>query len=277
MRLVERLARKWKREGASGLAAAAVRRLLGRRPGLHPVRMAIEEIICQPGFCIVQIGAYVGDSSNDPLYPLLRANARRLARTNPPRHCLVFVEPVREHFERLVANYAGIPGARFENVAISERDGAAMFHRLAVDPVAHGFPEWLAQLGSLKKERMGELWERHEADAACQRFWQKHSVAEKVECLAFESLVRRHGLERIDLLQVDAEGADYDILRAVDFARLPIRFINYERALLHGATPACEALLARNGYRLVDHGDDTFAYTAADESFMTRWRRCARK
>lgn len=42
--------------------------------------------------------------------------------------------------------------------------------------------------GSLKKERMEELWERHEADAACQRFWQKHSVSEKVECLIFESL-----------------------------------------------------------------------------------------
>ncbi len=277
MRLAARLARKWRREGTSGLAAAMIRRLRGRRPGLPPVRMALEEIVRQPSFTIVQIGAYVGNSSNDPVYPLLRTHAGRLARTNPPDHRVVLVEPVREYFERLVANYAGIPGTSFENVAISDRDGPATFHRLTVDPVTYGFPEWLAQLGSLKKERMGEIWERHEANAECQRFWREHSVSETVECLSFETLARRHELERIDLLQMDVEGSEYDILRTVDFSHLPIRFINYESVLLQEANPFCVELLARHGFRLMDHGDDTFAHTAADEPFMARWRRCARE
>lgn len=276
MILPSRIAAKWKREGGLGVAAAAIRRLRGRRPGLHPVQLALETIVRQPSFTMVQIGAYVGNSSNDPIYPLLRRSAPRLKRTGPLRHRIVLVEPVREHFEKLVANYEAIPGVCFENAAISDRDGPSTFYRLTVDPVAHGFPEWLAQLGSLKKERMGELWERHEANPECQRFWREHAVAETVNCISFETLARRHGLGPIDLLQMDTEGAEFDILGTIDFRRFPIRFINFESVLLQQQRPSCEQLLAENGYRWVDHNDDTFAYTPADETFIARWRRCSR-
>ncbi|MGZ4249692.1 MAG: hypothetical protein ACXVUE_15475 [Solirubrobacteraceae bacterium] len=52
---------------------------------------------------------------------------------------------------------------RIENVAIAETEGPRDLFRLdGVDPVGHGQPDRLTQLGSLPEDRMTELWDRYE-------------------------------------------------------------------------------------------------------------------
>jgi FkbM family methyltransferase len=181
---------------------------------------------------------------------------------------LIVVEPVQSFFNILLKNYSGIPGVAFENVAISDRNGPAWFYRLGVDPVEHGQPEFLSQLGSLKEERMKSLWDNYENMVECQDFYLKHRVKEKVNCITFTELISRHRLAKIDLLQIDVEGYEFEILKTIDFKRIPIRFINYENVLLQENKSNAEKLMLRNGYSLVDYGQDTLCYKKPDLHLM---------
>src|SRR3954467_3768467 len=108
----------------------------------------------------MQIGAHVGDTSNDPLY---RFFCEELP--SHPAAVVVLVEPVAEHFEQLQHAYRDMPNVRLENVAVAEREGTRDFYRLGSDPVAHGPPAWLSQLGSLRPDRLGKLWDNYEQKA----------------------------------------------------------------------------------------------------------------
>jgi FkbM family methyltransferase len=210
----------------------------------------------QENAVIVQIGAYVGDTENDPLTKCLRGNLTRY-----PGSRAVLVEPVREHYEQLRRNYADLPGATFENVAISDVDGECTFFRIGVDPVAHGQPDWLTQCSSMRPDRFEDLWDNcpSEGDPEIKAFWHAHSVAETVPCVRLETLLERHGITHVDFLQIDTEGSDYDILRTVDFSRVRPTYINYENELLGADDPACRAMLVAAGYELHDWDTNTLA------------------
>lgn len=211
-------------------------------------------------FTVVQIGAYTGDTDNDPLYGFL---SKQLPAH--PRSVAVLVEPVGDYFERLKGTYAGLPQVRLENAAIAESAGERDFFRIAVDPTAHGQADWLTQLGSLREDRMTTLWERYEQQLLDREgveqdfaaFWHANRVVERVRCMTVEQLLTEYGLSRLDMLQIDAEGYDYAILRTLDFSRIRPRFINYERVLLQDDEPACRAMVTSAGYKLFDWGQDT--------------------
>jgi len=112
---------------------------------------------------------------------------------------------------------------------------------------------------------MTELWSRYEQELFDREgrtddlrgFWHAHQVIERVRCLTIHQLMERHGIAQLDLLQMDAEGYDYSILKTIDFALTRPHFINYERVLLHDDEPACRAMLTAAGYALLDWGQDT--------------------
>ena len=213
---------------------------------------ALAWLAAHDSFTVVQIGAYVGNTPNDPLYAFLRDTL-----PGHPGRIAVLVEPVREYFEALREAYRDMPTVRLENVAIAEEEGERDFYRLkpGADPTEHGQLDWVAQVSSLRPDRFARF-DDHEGRRA---FLREFSIVEKVTCWTLERLLERHGVDDVDLLQIDAEGYDYEILRTIDFSRLRPRFINYERALLHEDEPACRAMLTDAGYVLFDWDLDTLA------------------
>jgi hypothetical protein len=89
----------------------------------------------------------------------------------------------------------------------------------------------------------------------------EHIVRESVECVTLEQLVRKHGIERIDLVQIDAEGYDLQALKQVDFRRFSPRVIRFEWTNLPPEEQA-EALdlLKGAGYRTRPHDFDMVAW-----------------
>ncbi|MBL9155520.1 MAG: FkbM family methyltransferase [Verrucomicrobiales bacterium] len=245
-----------------------LRRGLRGAPTQSPVQAAVAATIQRPGFVIVQLGAYIGDTNNDPIF---KAVSGPKARTGGST--VLLVEPVREYFEQLRQNYGRLPGVIFENVAVADQPGESKIYRLAVKPEDHGYPEWLSQLSSLKESRMGELWDRYEAKPEYQEFYLKHRIEEPVTCVTFADLMARHGLERVDLLQIDVEGFEYEILKTIDFIRFPIRFLNYERVLLGDDQEKCLDLVRRAGFVTMDHGQDTFCHRPEDAALFRDVRR----
>ena len=77
--------------------------------------------------------------------------------------------------------------------------------------------------------------------------------------LSFKELVK--DLEKIDFLQIDAEGYDYEILKELDFKRFKPQIINLESHYFDDRTrKECEALLLQNGYRFFMDKSDTCGY-----------------
>ena len=94
-----------------------------------------------------------------------------------------------------------------------------------------------------------------------QQFYLKHRVVEEVKGVTLHSLFEKHQIQELDLLQIDAEGFDYEIIRSIDFAKTKPAIIHYEHMVLSQADRnACLELLAENGYRFFLEDSDTLAY-----------------
>lgn len=270
MQMITKVLRKFKTSGIRGVWDATYRNLFS--PAIHPIDVALDVISKKVGFSVIQLGAFIGNTDNDPLFKTIKKRLREVNGT------LIVVEPVRSFYDELVKNYDGIPGVEFENVAISDRPGQATFYRLGVNPVVHGYPDWLSQLGSLNEKRTTDLWvSQDEVNKKLKEFYLKHRIQETVQCITFSELIVRHHLKTLDLLQIDVEGHEFEILRTIDFQEFPVRFVNYEsNVFLHNEKKHAEHLMTKWGYHLIDYDQDTFCYKPSDEHLikrMSRWYR----
>ena len=255
-----RFLHRYRENGTAGILRAAANRIKPPEPPpiYRPLSVVLAKLAEGPSLSIVQIGAYIGDTPNDPLFKFLQSHVPVRAAANLDTK-VVLVEPIREYFDQLRENYAGLPQIELENLAISEREGVLEMYTLSVDPTEYGYPAWLSQLSSLKKDRMEELWGHYERNRAMQAFYLKHREVERVKAVPLWQLLEQHEFSNVDLLQIDAEGYDYEILKSLDFDKTKPRFINYERVLLAEQEPDCREMLAGHGYVLLDWGQDTLA------------------
>jgi len=169
----------------------------------------------------------------------------------------VLVEPLPAMYQRLVANYEGVPGLAFENAAVGSVDGTSTLY--SVDP-RPGDPYWVDQIATFDRATL----EGHDDRIAGVK---ERIVEVPVASLTLPTLVSRHGLASIDLLHVDVEGYDYEVLKQIDFqsAWAPTLII-YEREHFDRDTDrAARRMLRAAGYRLVDIWPDQFAYRGAPE------------
>jgi hypothetical protein len=73
-------------------------------------------------------------------------------------------------------------------------------------------------------------------------------------------LLEEHGLNRLDLVQVDAQGYDYEIVRTIDFETVRPSIIRFEHAhLTDDQCNGCVELLASHGYRFIAERRDIIA------------------
>jgi FkbM family methyltransferase len=164
----------------------------------------------------------------------------------------ILIEPQKDVFERLRANYRDCDGLHLENVAIAAEDGEQRLYRLK--PEYHRLSTTPEQLASFRPE----VIMKHFKGMGVQR--ETVLESESVRCLRIETLVRQHGLDRLDLLQIDAEGADGEILRTCGLGRLRPSAIHYEHAHLgREEREQCWELLVREGYRFTHTPTDTLA------------------
>ena len=197
-----------------------------------------------PEAVVVQIGANDG-ATGDPIAPLF----------DRTRWSGLLVEPIPRLAALLRARHAGRPSIIVEQAAVAEADGETTIHRVAEAP---GDPLWFQQLASLDRSVL-----------------LKHSgaipglegriVAETVPALTAATLLRRHKVDRIDLLVIDTEGYDYRILRQFDLRRLSPSLVLFEHQHLPEADRrAARAMLGQAGYRLVETPEgDALAWRGA--------------
>ncbi|MDF1607365.1 FkbM family methyltransferase [Hoeflea sp. YIM 152468] len=186
------------------------------------------------GFYFVQLGAFDG-LSGDPLRDIILADDWRG----------ILVEPQKAAFERLEDLYRDRPQLSLFNAAVGPEDGEITIYSRKGGPVstASANPNFLLTPG----HRRSDL------------------VAEVVPCYRLETLLRKAGNpERIDLLQIDTEGFDFQIIKSIDLNTIKPEIIRYEHILLSESDKeACLAHLASYGYRFVLEDMDTVAIRSA--------------
>jgi FkbM family methyltransferase len=163
----------------------------------------------------------------------------------------VLVEPVREVFARLRKRYANRNDLAFENAAVAETDGTRTFYRL--DEKAREAYELADQLGSLQRDVvLGHAEQVPNID--------DHLEKIEVPCVSFPTLLRRHDVDRVDLLHLDTEGYDAILLRSFPWEIFQPRLVLYEHKHLDDAArQESEDLLDDLGYDLTRSRSNTLA------------------
>lgn len=163
-------------------------------------------------FDFVQIGAHLADQ----LTPAAKQGAQ----------CL-FIEPVPTIFEALRKKFAALPNVVVENAAVAATSGRRRIHFLAN---TSGLPFWADQIGSLRHDHIVELAAQSGfGDAPRSRM-----TSAEVLCLTPSELLAKYSTSRVENLIVDAEGADYEILSALDFSKVRIARLVFERKHMDG-------------------------------------------
>jgi hypothetical protein len=89
-------------------------------------------------------------------------------------------------------------------------------------------------------------------------------VKEQIRCITLDSLLKKHRVERLDLLAIDTEGHDFEVIKQVDFARLRPQVITYEHKHLSKVDRRdCEALLHLHNYQVSRQLGNTLAISAS--------------
>lgn len=205
----------------------------------------------------LQIGAADG-RRYDPIYHFVR----RYGWTG------VLVEPLPDIFEMLGANYEGQDGLVFENAAVTEQDETREIHRVPLESVGHGgVPGWAFGASTLVPEKT--RFARRNSPAPLHDALSSAAVVEEVTCLSLASLLEKHAVERIDVLQLDTEGYDARILRQLDLARYRPAIINMEWQWLDEAErKEVSTLLSAQGYSLHSCEADLLATSGPLQQFL---------
>ena len=202
--------------------------------------------VSHPEVQFLQIGAFDG-VRGDPIFPLVKRHGLRG----------VLVEPQRDAFERLKANYSCFDPAAyvFVNAAIAARDGQSSLYK--IKPEAPG-PEWLHEIASFDRK----VVMRHARVVAN---LESYIEIEEVRCITFATLIQEAGIQRVDLLQVDAEGYDAELLRLFDVPSRKPAIIQFEhKHLSPGDHKQTVGALIDLGYKFAICGDNTLAYLNPD-------------
>jgi FkbM family methyltransferase len=192
---------------------------------------------------LVKIGAHDG-VQNDPLRKLIVAN---------PQWTVLFIEPVKAIYDRLLQNYPSGRSYRFENIAIADQPGTRPFYYVSdeITTAIANVPWWYDELGSFDRNHII----KHDP------IFEPFIVAENIRCDTLAAVLARQGLTAgVDFIHIDTEGYDYQILKQIDFSPHRLRAILYEnKHLTNSDTAAAEALLEAAGYRIKQLGADTLA------------------
>jgi FkbM family methyltransferase len=217
------------------------------------LKAAISAFLRQhPTMSFVQIGGFDGVSF-DPLRPHIEGG----------RLTGLIVEPLPAPFAKLQALYEGSKTVRVCNCAIHDEEGEQTIWRFNPAAIEQGFLD--SSFGGISSFKMDDLL----ADGgSLGKFFTDENRAVLrtliepvgVPCMRFPTLLERHDIKNVDLLQIDAEGYDLNILKAFDFDAFRPAIVNFEH--LHLSLPDREEarqLLSGFGYDIHPDESDTLA------------------
>jgi FkbM family methyltransferase len=196
-------------------------------------------------FAVLQIGANDG-VTNDPIHQLVLSRGWNLCA----------VEPMPGPFQRLQANYRGMPNVTCLQCAVGPIDDELKLYTLA-SPRVHSVDD---HLSSFSIDILRKHWRSIPN-------LERRITTKTVKCLTLRSVIQQSSLHEIDMLQIDTEGYDYEIIKMAFSAGVFPAILAFEWQHLDPPTMrACRCDLIKYGYRwLLSKGDVVAMKEAAFE------------
>jgi len=216
---------------------------------------------------VIDIGANIG------LFSLFVRGRR-------PRASVYAYEPNPIAFRALKANCeAHGPGLRPFNVGVSERCGSAplsFYERASVFSSFRSSEEEdrTAMQAVLANMVRGELGGTQPVDEYVEEFMKGRLNRQIIECplISVSDIIRDNGLQRVDLLKVDAEKCELEILRGIDDSLWPL--INQVVVEVHDRTQRAAAevqdLLAKRGFHCAVQEEPLLRGSGLSNVYATR-------
>ena len=118
--------------------------------------------------------------------------------------------------------------------------------------------ESIPKLGKHWASGIGSYDKQHILNHKSKRFDIQDQDIEKIEIdfITFDNLIKKYEIISIDNLQIDVEGAEYEILKSIDFKKIDIKSIQFESKHFDGTfnegpkLTSIKEKLSENGYNL---------------------------
>ena len=203
-------------------------------------------------FHFFQVGGNDG-YSKDPIFKFVKLNSWKG----------IIVEPQKEVFnKRLKRTYRFSKNVILENVAISNESYTRKLYKIAISN-----SRWATGLATFNRAVIEKcIQSKHIIEKARKEKVTKPNTPEnwitheEVNCTSIDNLLFKHHFDCLDLLQIDAEGYDFEIIKLIDFTRLKPPIICFEYFhLSENDRAACEKILSKQGYLLEYYEPDCIA------------------
>lgn len=207
---------------------------------------------CNGNFTVIQIGANDG-ITHDPIHKFIKRDNWKGVLLEPQKH--VF----DQYLSKIYRNNKGITTI---NAALGETDGHLNLYKIGFSNA-----RWATGLATFDKSVLEKAFTSgHVAKNAAKENVaipsnpDEHIVAEKVPLISAETLLSTYQIDKIDLLQIDTEGFDYEVIKMFDIKKTKPGLIVFESSHLPKETLAeAVAYLQENNYETVTSGANTVA------------------
>lgn len=160
-------------------------------------------------FGLVIIGAHIGVHINNDLEEYKNQKA-------------ILIEPVPHNLEALKKNTIQYKNIFIEPITIGNKNENRAFYYVKEESIEKLKKHWASGIGSFDKQ--------HILNHKTKRFKVSDDDIDtiKIESLTFNALCQKYQISKIDKLQIDVEGAEYEILDSIDYRKIDINKILFE-------------------------------------------------
>ena len=135
---------------------------------------------------------------------------------------ILLVEPVPYNYNRLKEDFKNNKNIHICTNAVFSENKIRKFYYVNENSITKLGKHWASGIGSFNKN--------HILEHKTKRFKiEDHDIEEiEIEFITFDSLINKYSIKSIDKLQIDVEGAEYEILKSIDFKNIEIKSIQFE-------------------------------------------------
>lgn len=200
---------------------------------------------------VIQIGANDG-ITHDPIHKFIKRDAWNGVLLEPQSY-------VYENFLKKI--YAKNPGINTLCAAIGPEDGTQRLYKIGFCTM-----RWATGLASFQKENVEKAFSSGMVRNQCEKYNIKIPESnelissEDVMMICPETLLKKFGISTIDLLQIDAEGYDYEVVKIFKVDQFKPRAIIFEHTHLSEEDKiSCLNHLKSHYYEVARFGPNTLA------------------
>lgn len=135
---------------------------------------------------------------------------------------ILLIEPVPYNYKILVDKYLEYKNISICTKAVFSENKIKNFYFVKEDSIHKLGKHWASGIGSFDKQ--------HILNHKNKRFKIAEDDIEKIEIefITFNNLVDKYEIKSIDSLQIDVEGAEFEILNSIDFKKTNIKNLQFE-------------------------------------------------